>query len=88
MRSRVARRIGDRDIGVQLQPMQIGGEKPEAFRGAIEGGDRGARAGELRGFAARRGAHVEHPLVGFRVEEARRQRRRRILHPPFALVEA
>ncbi len=77
-------RVGDMGFRRQPQPLEVEGEPLDPARRLVERDDMRARGGELRGLAAGRGAQIEHDLAGNVAEELRRQRRRRILHPPRA----
>ncbi len=77
--------VGDDDVGVQFQPLEIGGEHLQPLGRSVDGGDRGARRGQFGALAAGRRAEVDDALSGMRAEKPRRQRGGGVLHPPFAL---
>ena len=66
----------------------LSASRSQAARRAIDGEDLRARRSELGRLAAGRGAKVGDPLARLRPEKAGGQRRRRVLHPPGALVVA
>ena len=82
-RSFEAERVGDHDLGVQAQALEIGGEQLEPFRRAIDRRDVGARCGELGRLSAGRGAEIDDPHARAGPKKLRRQRRGGVLHPPF-----
>ena len=78
-------RVGDHDLGVKAQAIEIGGKQLEPLGRAIDRREIGPRRSQFCGFSARRGAEVDDPHAGSRPKEPGRQRRRGVLHPPFAV---
>ena len=80
--------VGADQIGVERQPGEILRKPFEPRGGAIDRGDAGPGGGELRGLAAGRGAEIGNAPAANLAEQPRRQRRRRVLHPPRAFDKA
>ena len=59
-----AERVGDHDLGVKAQALEIGGEHLEPLGRAIDRRHVGARRRQLGGFAARGGAEIDDPHAG------------------------
>ena len=78
-------RVGDRDLGLEPQPAEIGGEALQPLGRAVDRRDLRAGGGELGALAARRGAEIDDPRARRDADETRRDRRRGVLHPPFAV---
>ena len=79
-------RVGDDELGFELQPREIGGEALQPLGGAVDRRDtarRRARAARSCRRARRKDRRPASP--GATAEEPRRQRGGGVLHPPFAL---
>ena len=77
--------IGHPDLGGEFQPREIDAEPLQPLRRAVDGHHVRAGGGEFGGLAAGRGAQIGDPLAGAHAEQTGRERRRRVLHPPFAV---
>src|SRR5208282_1927470 len=76
------------ELGTETEPREIFREPPQAMGGALERRHLGAGKRQLRRLAARCRAEIEDAFSRDIAEHARRQCRRRVLHPPGPLGEA
>ena len=81
-------RIGDHDLGGELEPREVRAQPLGAPGRDLERDHPGAGGGELRGLAAGRGAEVEHAAAGDVGQQAGGQRGGGVLHPPGAVAIA
>ena len=80
--------IGADELGFKRQPGEISTQALKPGRRAVDRGEAGAGGGKLRRLAAGSGAQVGHAKPAHIAEQARRQGRRGVLHPPGALGKA
>ena len=81
-------RVGGDHFGLQAEPREVLAHPRQAGRRAVDRGDPGAGERQLHGLAAGRRAEVGDLLAGDVAEQAGRERRRGVLHPPGAFAVA
>ena len=82
---RPCRGVGLDELGLELQPLEIGPQPCEPRLREIDGGDVGAGRGELRRLAAGRRAQIGDRAASDSAEQAGGQRGGGVLHPPGAV---
>ena len=78
-------RVGDDDLGVEPEALEVLCEHFQPFGRTVDGRHRRAGRGEFGALSAGRSAEIDDACAGVRLDQACRQGGGGVLHPPLAL---